>query len=187
VREEPRRLGKELREAAKILLFCVTAAITYGILQDLVTTRVCVEYFTIGHPPVFGTDDPTLLALGWGVAASWWVGLLLGLPLIVTARVGTRPPLGLAELVKPIGILMALVGISAAVAGLAGYALAEAGMERLTGFLATRVPAHKHAAFLADAYTHLVAYAVGFLGGLAVCGWVLRERGRRLQRETTHP
>ena len=88
-----RPVGRELFEAAKILLFCVAAAILYGIVQDLVTTRVCVEYFTIGHPLVFGTEDPTLL-LGWGVGASWWVGLLLGLPLIVTARVPSAAPSG---------------------------------------------------------------------------------------------
>jgi hypothetical protein len=29
---------------------------------------VCVEYFTIGHQPIFHTDDPTLLAFGWGVS-----------------------------------------------------------------------------------------------------------------------
>ena len=46
--------------------------------------------FTIGHPPVFATDDPTLLGLGWGVIASWWVGLLLGIPLALVARAGGR-------------------------------------------------------------------------------------------------
>lgn len=174
-----RPLGRELLEAAKILLFCVSAAIAYGILQDMITTRVCVEYFTIGHPPVFGTNDPTLLALGWGVGASWWVGLLLGLLLVVTARVGAAPPLALVELVKPVGILMGFVGICAAVAGLAGYALALAGIERLTGVLAMRVPPARHAAFLADAYAHFVAYAAGFVGGILLCAWVLQRRAKR--------
>ena len=53
-------------ETVKIVLLCIAAAVVYGILHDQVTARVCVEYFTIGHPPVFNTDSPTLLALGWG-------------------------------------------------------------------------------------------------------------------------
>jgi hypothetical protein len=62
---------KTLIESLKIILLCIVAAIVYGILHDQVTARVCVEYFTIGHPPIFHTDDPTLLALGWGVIATW--------------------------------------------------------------------------------------------------------------------
>lgn len=44
----------------------VIAAGCYGIAHDQVTACVCVEYFTVGHPPVFSTDDPTLLGIGWG-------------------------------------------------------------------------------------------------------------------------
>jgi len=50
-------------EAAKIVLLSMASAITYGIIHDQVTARICVEYFTIGHPPIFGTEDPTLLVL----------------------------------------------------------------------------------------------------------------------------
>ena len=49
-------------ETLKIVVLCIVSAIVYGILHDQVTARVCVEYFTIGHPPIFHTDDPTLLA-----------------------------------------------------------------------------------------------------------------------------
>lgn len=64
----------------------------YGVLHDLVTAHVCVEYFTVGHPQLFEfeTDSPTLLALGWGVVATWWVGAGLGVPLALVARVGSR-------------------------------------------------------------------------------------------------
>ena len=51
--------------ALTIVVLCIGMAITYGILHDQVTARVCVEYFTIGHEPIFGTDSPTLLGLGW--------------------------------------------------------------------------------------------------------------------------
>src|SRR5881275_3656828 len=78
-------------ESAKILILSVAAAIAYGIVHDQVTAHLCVEYFTIGHPPVFGTTSPVLLAVGWGIIATWWVGLLLGVVLAVAAQAGSRP------------------------------------------------------------------------------------------------
>lgn len=72
-------------QAIRIILLCICSAIFYGIVHDQITARICVEYFTIGHPPVFNTDSPTLLGFGWGVIATWWVGLILGLPLSLAA------------------------------------------------------------------------------------------------------
>ncbi len=57
-------------EELKIIILCLGAAVGYGIAHDQVTARVCVEYFTVGHPPVFQTDSPMLLGLGWGVLAT---------------------------------------------------------------------------------------------------------------------
>ena len=85
-------------ETIKIVAFATAAAIVYGILHDQVTAHVCVEYFTIAHPPVFPTESPFLLAIGWGVIATWWVGMPLGILLAATARIGRRPKLGLSEL-----------------------------------------------------------------------------------------
>ena len=44
-----------------IVLLSVLTCVTYGVVHDQITARICVEYFTIGHPQVFDTDDPTLL------------------------------------------------------------------------------------------------------------------------------
>ena len=44
-----------------IVLLSVLTCVTYGIVHDQITARICVEYFTIGHSPGFDTDDPTLL------------------------------------------------------------------------------------------------------------------------------
>jgi len=49
--------------------------VAYGLVHDQVTVRVSLEYFTIGHPQLITTSSPTLLALFWGAAATWWVGL----------------------------------------------------------------------------------------------------------------
>src|SRR5687768_3279430 len=105
----------------------ILAAIIYGIAHDQVTARVCVEYFTIGHPPIFRTDDPTLLGLGWGIVATWWVGLILGVALALTARAGSRPRTPAAALARPVATLLAVMGVGAALAGGIGWAVAQAG------------------------------------------------------------
>src|SRR3954465_1193790 len=90
----------------RIVLLSILAAVVYGIVHDQVTARICVEYFTVGHPPVFNTESPTLLGLGWGVIATWWVGLILGVPLAIAARAGRRPKRSAAGLVPRILVLL---------------------------------------------------------------------------------
>src|SRR4051812_49332002 len=97
-------------ETIKILALSILAAVIYGILHDQITARLCVEYFTVGYPPVFDTDDPTLLALGWGVIATWWVGAIMGVFLVLVARLGSRPKMAARDLVVPIILMMATVG-----------------------------------------------------------------------------
>lgn len=156
----------------------------YGILQDQVTARVCVEYFTIGHPDVFGTTSPTLLALGWGVLATWWCGLILGTMLALAARVGGRPKLSLRELWVPIVRLLACMAATTLVAGLAGYFAARHHLIYLDEWMGAMVPDNAQLAFLADAAAHEAAYFSGFAGGLAVCIWAWRTRKRLARRET---
>jgi hypothetical protein len=166
-------------EFLKIILLCIAAAVVYGILQDQVTARVCVEYFTIGHPPIFdGTEDPTLLAFGWGVLATWWVGLFRGSLLAVVARAGSRPKLRARDLIKPVIVTMACVGVAALVVGLLAFFVAQNGYLWLVGPLAEEVPADKHVAFLTDAWAHLAAYGAGALVGGATCVRVWMKRGR---------
>jgi len=162
----------------KIIGLCVAAAMVYGILHDQVTARVCVEYFTIGHPAIFRTESPTLLAIGWGVVATWWVGLFLGVGLALAARAGGRARLEIPDLLRPIAVLLASMGAISLVAGLAGYFASRAGWVWLVDPLASRVPVEKHSRFLADLWAHNAAYAAGFLGGLLVCFLVLRQRYR---------
>ena len=165
-------------QAAAIVLLCVLAAILYGIVHDQITARVCVEYFTIGHPRVFATDDPTLLGIGWGVLATWWVGLLLGVALAVAARAGSRPKLVPSQLVRPMAMMLVIVGALALFAGLAGHWLAERGRVRLLEPLASRVPLQKHVALVTALWAHSASYVGGFVGGAVLCGRVLKQRRR---------
>jgi hypothetical protein len=175
-------------QALAIIVLCTCTAIVYGILQDQVTARVCVEYFTIGHPRIFATESPTLLAVGWGVVATWWVGLLLGVGLALAARTGEWPKRDVRSLVKPLAILMGITAAFALLAGVVGYLLADAGAVILLEPLASRVPAEKHVAFLTDLWAHLASYLVGGVGGIVVIVRVWRSRGRPdVRREGRRP
>jgi hypothetical protein len=169
-------------ESFKIIGLCIAAAVFYGICHDQVTARVCVEYFTIGHPPVFQTDSPTLLAFGWGAIATWWVGAILGIAAAASARLGSRPKFRAAGLLRPLGVLLIVTACVSLAAGIAGYFAATSGSVWLLEPLASRVPAGKHIAFITDVWAHLAAYATGFLGGIAICVWIVMRRGRMAVR-----
>ena len=165
-------------EMVRIIALCIGSAVLYGILHDQVTARVCVEYFTIGHPRVFDTDSPTLLALGWGVIATWWVGLLLGFSAALVSRVGPWPKYSAALLLRPVAGLLVVMGCASLLAGIIGYFVAKAGGAWLVEPLRSQVPAEKHIAFLADLWSHITAYVIGFVGGIVLCVWVLFKRWR---------
>jgi prolipoprotein diacylglyceryltransferase len=165
-------------EALKIVLLCLAAAVVYGICQDQITARVCVEYFTVGHLRIFETEDPTLLAFGWGILATWWVGLLLGVPAALVARAGRRPRLAARELLRPIGLLMLSMACFAAISGVVGYVLAGAwpGYDRQ---LFDKLGAATYPRFMADAWAHGAAYLGGLIGGIVLMAWMWQERNRR--------
>jgi hypothetical protein len=159
-----------------IVLTCVVAAVAYGIAHDQVTARVCVEYFTIGHPPVFGTDDPTMLGVGWGIIATWWVGLLLGIPLAFVARAGCRPKRSVGSLVRLVAGLLAVMGVCALLAGVLGWALGKLGVVYPVGPIARDLPADRRQRFLAAFWAHSASHLVGFAGGIVVIVLVWRSR-----------
>lgn len=165
-------------QALAIIVICIVSAVVYGIVHDQVTARVCVEYFTIGHPPVFDTDSPTLLGLGWGIIATWWAGLLLGIPLAIAARAGRRPRRDVRSLLRPIFTLLLIMGACALLAGIAGFVFGSIGAIVLVDHLAEKVPVDRHARFLADGGAHLASYLVGFVGGIAVIEPVWHSRRR---------
>ncbi len=159
-----------------IVLQCVAACVVYGVIHDQFTVRICLEYFTIGHPPVFPTENPTLLALGWGVIASWWVGVLVGVPLASAARFGSWPKREPRTLIRPLFYLMVASFVFAACAGLAGWVAASNGSVQLTGGLAKAVPPDRHSPFLVDLWIHDASYLAGAIGGFTLFVSVLFGR-----------
>lgn len=165
-------------QSCGIIITSVLASIIYGIVHDQVTARICVEYFTIGHPRLIASDSPTVLGLFWGVVATWWVGLPLGIGLAFAARVGGRPKLTCAQLIRPIVVLLCCMFGVALVAGLIGYFTSSSGTFHLVGRLAKRIPQDKHVAFLTAGWAHSGSYLAGLVGGIIlwIASW--KRRGR---------
>jgi hypothetical protein len=164
-------------EAAKIVGVAVVGAVLYGVLHDQVTARISVEYFTIGHPRVVDSTSPTVLAFVWGVLATWWVGVLLGLAWAVAARAGSRPKAAARDFVRPALVLFGVAAVCAAIAGVVGNALARSGDVFLLEPLASRVPPERHVAFLTALWAHLAAYGAAAVGGIVVAARAWRRRG----------
>lgn len=160
----------------KIFFACIFSAILYGIIHDQITARICIEYFTVFHPPVFATDSPTLLGLGWGIIATWWVGAFLGVLLLVESRAGSRPKLLASQLLKPIGKLLIAMAVSAFLSGLTGFLLARRGLTVPPGWVALALTPSARARFVADWWAHSASYAVGFFGGVYLCFAQYRRR-----------
>jgi hypothetical protein len=161
-----------------IVVLCVLIACGYGIMHDQVTARLCIEYFTIGHPPLFSVpvDSPTLIGFAWGVIATWWVGLGLGIPLAAAARLGARPKRSARSLVLPLLTLAAIACLLAIAAGGIGYKLGVSNVVVLHEPLASDVEADKHPAFIANLFAHNMSYFVGTVGGIVLIAMTWRSR-----------
>jgi hypothetical protein len=163
-------------EALKITFTCVIAAVLYGIVHDQFTARICIEYFTVFHPPIFHTQSPTLLGIGWGIVATWWVGAFFSVPMILAARAGRRTALSASELLRSIAFLLALMAAIAVLSGITGYVLAQRRVldtDWLTDVLPSKTTRYR---FIADWWAHWASYAAAFVGGVVVCVMTYRRR-----------
>lgn len=171
-----------MRQAILILLLAIGAAVAYGLVHDQVTIRVCPEYFTIAHPKIIESTSLTLIALAWGVVATWWMGAGLGLLLAIGARAGSEPRLGARQLAVPIIILLGVMAGGALGSGIVGYVLASTGRVGLTGELAANVPEAHHVRFMSAWFAHTASYAVGAIGGVLLTLWTVVSRWRASRR-----
>lgn len=161
-----------------ILFLTMAMAMAYGVLHDQFTARLCVEYFTVAHPPLFRTHSPTLLALGWGALAAGQVGVLLGVLLAAVAASPNLPPVSWGLLVRRLSLLFAVSAMAAVAAGGMGWHLAHQSMVAVPIEWRTQVPPAQHTRFMGVWFAHLASYLVGIGGGAWLIHRFWRERGR---------
>lgn len=173
------------------LAICVAFAIVYGIANDLVTSRISVEYFlyfkgaadrvaaeVAAHPELHrGALD--LQAIRIGTLATWSVGLIVGAAILVTNTVGQRPRLRMRRLLRVLPIVV-LTAVPCAIAlGWLGWT------DRLPWIRANFDEPSLRPANLRCVYAiHLGGYAGGGIGLLLAIARVATLR-RRLTSPTS--
>ena len=168
-------------KAITIVAMCTLGAIVYGIVHDFVTARICVEYFTIGHPRIIESESPARLALAWGVLATLWVGAGLGVLWAFAARATSRPKIAPGRMILPLAVVMGVSALAALALGVLGRELAAHQIVELRGDIARAVPADRHVRFITCLWAHGASYAAAVFGALAVALWTWRARGRARQ------
>jgi len=150
---------------------CATA-----MLQDQISVRFCPEYFTVAHPRIEAITDSTLLGITWGFLGAWWGGALIGAAAGFSARLGHWPKLNPQELLHPIAWLLVFqVVVTSAAGWFATYEVAEPGFMIIEP-LASLIPEERHHACFIVSRMHQGTYLSAIVGGLFVCGWIVRCR-----------
>jgi hypothetical protein len=117
-----------------------------------------------------------MYAIVWGVVATWWVGLPLGIILAYIARVGKYNKLKFKVLVRPLIIFLGITFGIAMLAGLIGYLLSVNGHIFVSQRLREKIEVLRYHRFAFDAFAHSASYLIAFLGGLTLIALVLKRR-----------
>lgn len=191
-------VGKELLASAGIIGTSVAATTLYGIANAELSNRLCPEFFTAGgmfemqqHMPknflvrraLENTKSTTKKAAIWGAHTSWWMGLGLGIPLALAARLGSAPSFDAQDLAKPIALAMLATGAGSLACGAYGRYLANK-KDWLEGFksnshnaqLMKDIPAQSHKGYVIAAFNTIAGYRLGALAGLGLVGYVIKAR-----------
>lgn len=153
--------NRPIGAAIRVIIETTLMACGLGICLDLVTANIAVEYFSVFHPHVVDSDSPFVMALIWGVGASWWFGLICGLILVAPFVYKAQP------------IPIALIRRTVAKACIAMW-LIFMGMLLFWYVLIGILPIPRHANFeynrrlMTVAFTHFTEYLVGAIALVVV-------------------
>lgn len=163
---------------AQVAFITTLLAVAYGIIHDQITARLCIEYFSVAHPPLIPTDSPTLLAFAWGTLATVWIGAILGLFLALVSQSDGRPGISIKAITHHLSILLACMAASAFTAGLLGFELASHSIVSIPADFGNLIPPAHHIPFMAVWFAHGASYLAGIGGGAFLIFRIWTERGR---------
>lgn len=163
---EPRELA-----FVRIVFSCVGLAVVYGVLHDLVTAHVQVEYFLPPwHPKIISSESPVALAFLWGVIATWWMGAIFGSVVAAASVMGRYPPLAWGWVVKRVAALL-----------LMSLLLAYGLLFTMLNFLVGRGSFDpKEQRLMCILVTHNFSYFFTAIAALVLSIWILFKRRRMM-------
>lgn len=193
--ETGKAIGYETLECAKIAGGATALAVGYGIVNNQITVRICADYFTKGHlekqvdtmftkkkitlatrDKLLNNDNPTFIGCWWGFAATWWVGLPLGVIAAAAMRLGGLPKLTMQDVAKPALLGMAGVLLAGWANGIHTYFTQDHQILHDTSYLEDVEGADNKRLFNVDASIHNVGYLGGAVVGLGLCGYAVAKR-----------
>lgn len=167
------------------LAICIALAIAYGIANDLITSRISVEYFLffkgvadrvsgeVAAHPESHRRALDLQAMRIGTLATWSVGLIVGAAMLVTNTVGRSPRLRMRQMLPLVPIIFAAAIASAAILGWLGWT------DRLPWIRENFDEPSLRPQNLRCVYAiHLGGYVGGGVGAAIACGRVVQLRRR---------
>jgi len=146
----------------KTVLLCTGLAIAYGLIHDQFSIRICPAYLMDYHPQIIPSDNPTVVALAWGVVATWWAGAFIGCILSMAALLGSWPCAPWKAVVRVAGANTILTGLCAASVALCIHVLPG---NWCPSFVEESDPAFRHA-FAVCWWMHTTSYFAGALSGI---------------------
>ena len=177
--------------ALRIIGAALLGTLGYGVVHEGVTTLVSPEHITIGHVDLMAGYLKSLrpsglfspfqialprMALQWALVHTLFFGLVLGSCLAFAARVGRRPKLIVADLWRPLGMLLVCMAAGAALAAAAGALLAAGGQISMPRVPTLTLPADRQTPYISMFWMHTASYAVGIVGAAVIVVWTWSKR-----------
>lgn len=176
----------ERRPTLALILGSTGLAIAYGVIHDLVTAHVAVEHFTVHHVRLVASESPVVMALLWGVIATWWFGAGAGALFAFASQGGTRlPKLSARNVLRAefrtlvgvwIGAMVVLVGIYA-------FGVSVFPESKKVDTLDWRGDVR----LIAVAITHGYSYLANAMAAIGLAGWIMVKRTKLGKLSPTIP
>ena len=163
----------------RILASVILLSWTYGIAHDEITCRLSPEYFTLGHPILFGITAPGAMALLWGTLATVPMAILVGTLLAATAVTPReRPAEPLHVIVTGVLLILSAMALGAAAAGFAVWTVGQHVALPLPHAWKDALEPDRILPFATAWAAHSTSYAVAFAGSTILITRIWRRRGR---------
>jgi hypothetical protein len=162
--------------ALKIITICIGATTLYGTVQALIAEQLSPQLFTQWLPEVFKSPTVSLPGYVWGMAGSWWVGLIVGCVLAASMNMGNLPNFAANSVVRPLLFILATTALNAACIGASVfYFFSGAIVLRVFGIDASHIDG---CLCVANIFAVIASYVIFIICSSILCHWMWQKRRR---------